>query len=381
MGKPEWPAPPVNRSTAGHWGVVAIRSRLTVFRPGVFPWPAHTVHRHPMSSISVPIISHLTRTRALTQPIPTRYHGCCFHSLGGEEEVARGPRRPGSGPAMGSRSPKEEGADPGAIPVAGQVLSRSRRAVRGGAAGPAAHRVVPGSQPTQCNTLGLARGSGPFEPPTGESSPLAPPSPPPLPSPSPLREASMAPEATGKLSTTTARTPPSERKTLGWLKSRATPVRHQGFLGDALVRLHRLDPRRRKSSIISRPLEAGFSCSHWSIFSMTTSKPPWCSTVSQSASAIACRRPATPVATAPLSRDAQAWRTRWVRSRWCWSQATTNTSMVRLALQPAGCVWWVLSVQEIGAVHSPRPWWDTDRVIRRQTCGMIRSLSRSISDG
>ena len=47
-----------------------------------------------------------------------------------------------------------------------------------GTAGPAAHRVVPGSQPTQCNTLGLARGSGPFEPPTGESSPPALPSPP-----------------------------------------------------------------------------------------------------------------------------------------------------------------------------------------------------------
>ena len=31
---------------------------------------------------------------------------------------------------------------------------------------------MPGSQPTQCNTLGLARGSGPFEPPTrGELSP------------------------------------------------------------------------------------------------------------------------------------------------------------------------------------------------------------------
>ena len=43
-----------------------------------------------------------------------------------------------------------------------------------GTAGPAPQRVVPGSQPTQCNTLGLARGSGPFEPPTGESSPVAP---------------------------------------------------------------------------------------------------------------------------------------------------------------------------------------------------------------
>ena len=36
---------------------------------------------------------------------------------------------------MGSRSPEEEGADSGAIPVAGQVLSRSRRAVRGGDSG------------------------------------------------------------------------------------------------------------------------------------------------------------------------------------------------------------------------------------------------------
>ena len=82
VGKPEWPAPPVNRSTAGHWGVVAIRSRptvprppaaqepdlrrygpqrlgpmveawATVFRPAVFPWPAHTVQCHPMSSISI----------------------------------------------------------------------------------------------------------------------------------------------------------------------------------------------------------------------------------------------------------------------------------------------------------------------------------------
>ena len=44
-----------------------------------------------------------------------------------------------------------------------------------GTAGPAPHRVVPGSQPTQCNTLGLARGSGPFEPPTGGSAPHVPP--------------------------------------------------------------------------------------------------------------------------------------------------------------------------------------------------------------
>ena len=60
-----------------------------------------------------------------------------------------------------------------------------RSAVRGGTAGPAPHRAVQGSQPTQCNTLGLARGSGPFEPPTGGELPPTPPSPPPLPSPSP----------------------------------------------------------------------------------------------------------------------------------------------------------------------------------------------------
>ena len=43
-----------------------------------------------------------------------------------------------------------------------------------GTARPAPHRVVPGSLPTQCSTLGLARGSGPFVPPTGGNSPLPP---------------------------------------------------------------------------------------------------------------------------------------------------------------------------------------------------------------
>jgi len=43
-------------------------------RPGVFPLPSHTVHRHAKASISIQIISHLSRSRALTQPIPTRYH-------------------------------------------------------------------------------------------------------------------------------------------------------------------------------------------------------------------------------------------------------------------------------------------------------------------
>ena len=66
--------------------------------------------------------------------------------------------------------------------------------------------------------------------------------------------------------TTTARALPSERGALGWLKGRATTcatsVDHPPFVSGPPLRRHVLDPRRRKSSIISRPLEAGFSCSH-----------------------------------------------------------------------------------------------------------------------
>ena len=84
--------------------------------------------------------------------------------------------------------------------------------------------------------------------------------------------------------TTTARASPSESGALGLLKGRATTcatyVRHPPFVSGPPIRRHVLDPRRRKSSIISRPFEAGFSCSHWSIFSMTTSRLAWRSTVS-----------------------------------------------------------------------------------------------------
>ena len=65
----------------------------------------------------------------------------------------RGPHRWGSGPACG------------------RVLRKRREWVqapfllRGGDSGAGPQRVAPGSQPTQCMTLGLARGSGPFEPP------------------------------------------------------------------------------------------------------------------------------------------------------------------------------------------------------------------------
>ena len=115
--------------------------------------------------------SHLSRTRALTQPIPTRYHCCCFHSLGGEEEVARDLAVRDRDPPWGRVPRKRRERIFGAIPVAGQVLSRSRRAVRGGAAGPAPQRIVKGSQPTQCITLGLARGSAPSNPRPGRALP------------------------------------------------------------------------------------------------------------------------------------------------------------------------------------------------------------------
>ena len=84
--------------------------------------------------------------------------------------------------------------------------------------------------------------------------------------------------------TTTARAAPSESGALGLLKGRATScatsVRHPPLVSGPPIRRHVLDPRRRKSSIIPRPLEAGFSCSHWTIFSMTTSRLAWRSTVS-----------------------------------------------------------------------------------------------------
>ncbi len=84
--------------------------------------------------------------------------------------------------------------------------------------------------------------------------------------------------------TTTARASPSESGALGLLNGRATTcatyARHPPFERVTPIRRHVLDPRRRKSSIMSRPLEAGFFCSHWSIFSMTTSRLAWRSTVS-----------------------------------------------------------------------------------------------------
>ena len=72
----------------------------------------------------------LVSNQGLDSADPDSYHCCCFHSLGAvEEEVVREPRRPGSGPAMRSRSPEDEGAGPGALPVARRG-QRGRSATR-----------------------------------------------------------------------------------------------------------------------------------------------------------------------------------------------------------------------------------------------------------
>ena len=88
----------------------------------------------------------------------------------------------------------------------------------------------------------------------------------------------------GKACTTTGRAAPSESGALGWLKGPATTcatwMSHPSFVSGACIRRHVLDPRKRKSSITRRPLEARFSCSRWSIFSMMGSRPAWRSTVS-----------------------------------------------------------------------------------------------------
>ena len=71
--------------------------------------------------------------------------------------------------------------------------------------------------------------------------------------------------------TTTARASPSESGALGFLKGRATScatyVRHSPFVSGPPIRRHVLDPRRRKSSMVPRPFEAGDACSNWSILS------------------------------------------------------------------------------------------------------------------
>ena len=94
----------------------------------------------------------------------------------------------------------------------------------------------------------------------------------------------------GKSCTTTARTPPSEREAL-WLSvachpsmslppsERVTPILR-----------HFLDPRRWKSLIIPESLKSGFCCWNWWIFLMAASRPLSRSTVSQSASSVACPR-------------------------------------------------------------------------------------------
>ena len=108
-----------------------------------------------------------------------------------------------------------------------------------------------------------------------------------------------------KRSITTARASPSEREALWSLNSCPARVSGPTFVRRTPLRRHGLDPRRRKSSIIARPFEAGSSCSQWTTFSMTTSKPPWPSTVSQSVRVMAWRNMRTSFPSSPMSPAGQ----------------------------------------------------------------------------
>ena len=63
----------------------------------------------------------------------------------------------------------------------------------------------------------------------------------------------------GKAPTIAARAPPSESADLSLPDACATYRSHPPFVSGACVRRHHLDPRRRKSSIISRPLEVAIT--------------------------------------------------------------------------------------------------------------------------
>ena len=125
---------------------------------------------------------------------------------------------------------------------------------------------------------------------------------------------------------------PSEREALWWSKTCATwcatYVRHPLFVRWTPIRRHVLDPRRRKSSIISRPFEAGFSCSHWTTFSMPTSKPPWRSTVScpRNPRALPARLgfPGPWHARAPRNASCTDFRLRDRRSRHLWGNRNSR---------------------------------------------------------
>ena len=85
----------------------------------------------------------------------------------------------------------------------------------------------------------------------------------------------------GKLSTTTARASPSESADLRWSNACTTCLRHPPPCKGATHTTARAwtpgAGNRRSFRGLWRP---GFFCSRWTIVSMTTSKPPWPSTVS-----------------------------------------------------------------------------------------------------
>ena len=122
------------------------------------PPVSHLVHKYLHNQ-------SLDPNQGLDSADPDSYHCCCFHGFGGvEEEVVSEPHRPGSGPAMRSRSPEEEGADPGALPGG-----------RGGDSGAGAATRNKGEPAYPMYDIGAGEGLRPLRTPDwGEFSPCPP---------------------------------------------------------------------------------------------------------------------------------------------------------------------------------------------------------------
>ena len=174
-------------------------------------------------------------------PQPCRRGGGCEGTSPSGIGTRHGVAVPGRG---GSGSRRDSGSGTGAQPES------ARRARRGSGAGAATRSKGEPAYPM--SYIGAGEGLRPFEPPTGESAPLAPPSPPPLPPlpPPPVRRHDAPCEGVdtrclhptglypggggqsvptcvhcgfpGTAWTTTARNAPSESGALGLLKGRAT---------------------------------------------------------------------------------------------------------------------------------------------------------------
>ena len=143
------------------------------------PPASDVVHKYPQNQSLVPNqgldSANPDSIPSLLLPQPWRRGGGCERTSPSGIGTRHGVAFPGRG---GSGSRRDSGSGTGAQP------EPARRARRGSGAGAATRSAGEPAYPM--SYIGAGEGLRPFEPPTGESSPLAPPSPPPLPSPSPL---------------------------------------------------------------------------------------------------------------------------------------------------------------------------------------------------